>query len=310
MNPISKPLVSIIMNCHNGERYLDEALQSVLKQTYKNWELIFWDNKSTDNSRKIVRSYGDLRIKYYYSEEYNKLGKARNLALEKAKGDLIAFLDCDDLWLVKKLELQIPLFNDPEVGIAISNSIFFNKKGKEKLLYKTPPREGYVFKELLEAYYISMETVLVKKSKLNLLSEYFDERFEVIEEFDLFIRLSKYCKLVYIDAVLGKWRIHEFSWTWKRKDLFPKETRLFIKKINKLIPETKTIYKRNIDKLYNNIICQEFLIAWEANNYIDKRHNLKKIIFKSKKGFILYLLSFIIKYNFFDYLNSKRLLLK
>ena len=310
MDPINKLKVSVIMNCHNGERYLDQAIESVLKQTYTNWEIIFWDNKSIDNTSKIIRSYKDQRIKYYYSEEYNKLGKARNLALDKASGELIAFLDCDDLWLPKKLELQIPFFDDPEVGIAISNSIFFNNKGKEKLLYKRVPKQGFVFKELLESYYISMETVIIRKSKLKILSEYFDERFEVIEEFDLFIRLSKYCKLVYVNKILGKWRIHESSLTWKRKDLFPKETRLFIKKINKLFPEARTVYKKNIEKLYNNIICQEFLIAWEKNNYIFERKNLKKIIFKSKKGLILYLLSFIIRYSIFDYLNSKRLIVK
>tara|TARA_Y100001978_G_scaffold36303_1_gene32255 strand:+ start:1329 stop:2261 length:933 start_codon:yes stop_codon:yes gene_type:complete len=310
MNSLNKSKVSIIMNCHNGEKYLDEAIQSVLKQTYKNWEIIFWDNQSTDNSCKIIKSYKDQRIKYYYSEEYNKLGKARNLAIEKANGDLIAFLDCDDLWLPKKLELQLSVFNDPEVGIVISNSVFFNDKGKEKLLYKKKPSEGFVFKELLESYYISLETVIIRNSKLKLLSEYFDERFEVIEEFDLFIRLSKYCKLAYVNEILGKWRIHESSWTWKRKDLFPKETRIFIKKINKLIPETRTVYKSNIEKLYNNIICQEFLIAWEKNKYIHARENLKKIIFKSKKGLILYLLSFIIKYKTFNYLNAKRLLIK
>ena len=309
MKKAETPLVSIIMNCHNGEKYLDEAIQSVLRQTYQNWEIIFWDNNSTDNSSKIIRSYFDHRIKYYYSDNYSKLGKARNLAIEKAEGELIGFLDCDDLWLPNKLELQILVFNDQEVGIAISNSIFFNKKGKEKLLYKTKPSEGFVFRELLESYYISMETVLIKKSKLELLDEYFDERFEVIEEFDLFIRLSKYCKLVYVNQILGKWRVHESSWTWKRKDLFPKETRLFIRKINKLIPETNTIYKSNIEKLKYNIICQEFLIAWEANNYYDKRKDLKEIIFKSKKGFILYLLSYLISYNIFNYLNSKRLLL-
>ena len=310
MNSLNKSKVSIIMNCHNGEKYLDEAIQSVLKQTYKNWEIIFWDNQSTDNSCKIIKSYKDQRIKYYYSEEYNKLGKARNLAIEKANGDLIAFLDCDDLWLPKKLELQLSVFNDPEVGIVISNSVFFNDKGKEKLLYKKKPSEGFVFKELLESYYISLETVIIRNSKLKLLSEYFDERFEVIEEFDLFIRLSKYCKLAYVNEILGKWRIHQSSWTWKRKDLFPKETRIFIKKINKLIPETRTVYKSNIEKLYNNIICQEFLIAWEKNQYINARENLKKIIFKSKKGLILYLLSFIIKYKTFNYLNAKRLLIK
>lgn len=68
---IKKPLVSIIMNCLNGQEFLEDALKSVLNQTYKNWELIFWDNKSTDNSEKILKSFKDKRIKYYFAKKKN-----------------------------------------------------------------------------------------------------------------------------------------------------------------------------------------------------------------------------------------------
>ena len=105
---ISKqPLVSIIMNCYNGEDYLPESIQSVLSQNYKNWELIFWDNKSEDKSAEIFKSYKDKRLKYFYADEHTSLYKARNLAIKKSQGDFIAFLDTDDLWDKKKLESQI-----------------------------------------------------------------------------------------------------------------------------------------------------------------------------------------------------------
>ena len=130
------PLVSIIMNCHNSQQYLREAIESVINQTYSNWELIFWDNKSTDESPLIVQSYKDPRINYYSAISYTPLGQARNLAIEKSKGQIIAFLDCDDLWMPKKLELQIPKFKDNEVGIVICNSIFFNADKKKKILIK------------------------------------------------------------------------------------------------------------------------------------------------------------------------------
>ena len=64
-------LVSIVMNCHNGERYLKKSVYSIINQTYRNWELIFWDNKSSDNSAKIIKSFKDKRIKYYYSKKKN-----------------------------------------------------------------------------------------------------------------------------------------------------------------------------------------------------------------------------------------------
>ena len=90
---MSKPLVSIIMNCYNGERYLDEALQSIINQTYKNWELIFWDNLSSDNSKKIFKKYNDKRFKYFQAgNKHTVLYEARNLAIKEAKVNLLLFL--------------------------------------------------------------------------------------------------------------------------------------------------------------------------------------------------------------------------
>ena len=88
-----EPLVSILMNCFNGEKYLKQAIDSVLAQTYRNWEIIFWDNQSTDGSAEIFTSYRDSRLKYFYAPEHTRLYEARNCALEKAEGELIAFLD-------------------------------------------------------------------------------------------------------------------------------------------------------------------------------------------------------------------------
>ena len=107
----SEPLVSILMNCYNGETYLRESLNSVINQTYKNWELIFWDNQSKDKSAEIFKNYNDHRFKYFYSKDHTTLYKARNLAIEKAKGDFIAFLDTDDLWDENKLKLQMYHFD-------------------------------------------------------------------------------------------------------------------------------------------------------------------------------------------------------
>ena len=82
------------MNCYNGETYLHESIKSVLSQTYKNWELIFWDNRSEDKSAEIFKSYKDKRFRYFYSNEHTSLYKARNLAIEKCRGDFIAFSGC------------------------------------------------------------------------------------------------------------------------------------------------------------------------------------------------------------------------
>ena len=118
----NQPLVSVIMNCFNGEKYLRGAIDSVISQTYKNWEIIFWDNQSNDKSAKIFKDYKDDRLKYYCADSHIEiLYRARNYALKKANGEFIAFLDVDDWWLPEKLEKQIPLFNDPDVGLVYGN---------------------------------------------------------------------------------------------------------------------------------------------------------------------------------------------
>ena len=81
----NKPLISVIMNCYNGQEFLKHSIESVISQTYKNWELIFWDNKSTDNSSKILKKYKDKRIKYFYAKKKTTLYRSKKLSYKKIK---------------------------------------------------------------------------------------------------------------------------------------------------------------------------------------------------------------------------------
>lgn len=100
-------LVSIIMPSYNTAQYIAESIQSVLKQTYANWELIIVDDCSTDNTDEIVTSIEDKRIRYFKNEKNSGAAVSRNKALREARGRWIAFLDSDDLWYPEKLEKQI-----------------------------------------------------------------------------------------------------------------------------------------------------------------------------------------------------------
>ena len=100
------PKVTVIMNCYNSAEHLREAMDSVFRQTWGDWEIVFWDNCSTDDSAAVARSYGP-RVRYFLAEKNVPLGAARNLAIAKAEGELLAFLDCDDEWLPTKLEKQV-----------------------------------------------------------------------------------------------------------------------------------------------------------------------------------------------------------
>ena len=151
----SKGLISIIMNCHNGEAFLHEAIQSVLKQKYKKWEMIFWNNNSTDNSEKVFKNYRDKRLRYYFRKKKVSLYKSRNSAIKKAKGEFIAFLDVDDIWLPNKLSLQVKKFRDPNVGLVYGKCLKVHKNsffGRKQLITPGNLPEGYVTKDLLKNY--------------------------------------------------------------------------------------------------------------------------------------------------------------
>ena len=218
----NRPLVSILMNCFNGELYLEEALKSVINQSYSNWELIFWDNKSTDRSLEIASKYKDRRIKIFTSYEHTNLGKARKNALNNVRGDYLAFLDVDDIWYEEKLANQIKLFDDPNVGITFTNSIFFSLKRK-KNLYKSKKNFNLNTGQLITNYCLSLQSIMIDFKKLGSLNYSFDDQFSHISDFDLIVRLSSISKIKYLDKVLSGWRIHRNNESFKNNYLFNKE---------------------------------------------------------------------------------------
>lgn len=124
MKKINKPLVSVIMPMHNSEEFLAEAIDSVLAQTYQNWELLIIDDNSTDGSCQLAEDYAkkDPRISVLKNEEHTGLpGTPRNLGISKANGQYIAFLDSDDKWLPEKLVQQLPFFRDNRTAVVYSD---------------------------------------------------------------------------------------------------------------------------------------------------------------------------------------------
>ena len=210
-----EPLVSIMMNCYNGEKYIREAIESVLAQTFQNWELIFWDNQSIDQSANIFKSYKDPRLKYFLSPEHTDLGGGRANAFQHLTGEFIAILDTDDIWLPKKLEKQVPLFETPEIGIVICDTLFFNEKTEKALYGNKPPHTGSVFEKLMTNYFVSSETIVFRMSTALKLPRAFDHDFNFISDFDLVVRLSRISKMAFCPDVLAKWRVHGESHSWK-----------------------------------------------------------------------------------------------
>lgn len=216
-NKSNLPLLSIIMNCYNGEKYLKEAIDSVLAQSYTNWELIFWDNQSTDATSKIVKDYDEDRIFYHLAETKEPLSKARNLAIEKAKGDYIAFLDSDDIWFEHKLKSQMELLvADESSGISYtgfetlltseSQSAISQAKFYSKFKYKSYNSRS-IYKDLLKGNFIIFSTVIIKKNIFDL-TRGFSEFLEQNEDYEILLKASLLTNAICVSEVLVKYRIH------------------------------------------------------------------------------------------------------
>jgi glycosyltransferase involved in cell wall biosynthesis len=221
------------MNCYNGEKYLPQALQSIINQSYKNWELIFWDNQSNDKTKEIFESFNDKRFKYFYSPSHTLLYEARNSALKKTTGEFVAILDADDWWAPEKLEMQLPLFKDKNVGLVYGNLWVFNQKtNKKKIFSNRKLPTGHVIDKILSDYKIGLGTIVLRKKYLESLNYPFDQDFHIIGDFDLSIRMALICKFECIQKPISYFRVHDKNESFLRK--------------NKEIPELKNLYKKMI----------------------------------------------------------------
>jgi len=128
---MSYDLVSIVMPSYNCGRFVRETIESVLAQTYSNWELLFVDDCSTDDTESIVKSYKDLRIHYYKNEHNSGAAISRNKALREAKGHWIAFLDSDDLWEPAKLERQIQFMEEKRCHFSYHEYVEISEESRE-----------------------------------------------------------------------------------------------------------------------------------------------------------------------------------
>lgn len=222
LNTASQPLVSVVMNCYNSAQYLREAIDSVFAQTYQNWEIVFWDNRSTDASAEIFNGYSDPRLRYCLAPEHSKLGKARNLAVAQAKGDWICFLDCDDVWLPEKLEQQIAIIasEDSDLGFVYGQMLVLDECGeseskwsarlrkytKKTLLSRLP--EGQILEKLLMVNFVPLLTAIVNRELYHEVGG-ISEHFEQAEDYELFIKIAARKKVRAVQSVVALYRVHQ-----------------------------------------------------------------------------------------------------
>jgi len=240
-----KPTVSINLCCYNGEKYLREALESIIAQTYKDWELVIINDGSRDSTESIIKKYINkgYPIIYHYQENHG-LGYSRNEALKLSSGELIAFIDQDDMWMPEKIEKQVSIFQcDPAVSFVYSNFLMLNvEKQKKYLVFKKSQPSGYVFESFLYHYPVGILTAMVRKDAVLSLSELFDQNLHLSEEYDLFMRLLYVFHAVYLPEPLAVYRIHARMQSVIRGEEYPDEIEHVMKKIKRLYPGVENKY--------------------------------------------------------------------
>lgn len=288
----SRPLVSVIMNCYNGEHYLAQAIKSVLNQTYRNFEVIFWDNHSKDKSAVIYKSFKDKRLKYYYAAKHTSLFQARNLAIKQSKGELIAFLDTDDYWKANKLALQVSKFKNSKISLVYSNYYILNQiTGLKRIAFKNEMPEGIVFKQLLKNYFIGMVTVVFKRNIFKKNKKLFNNKYNIIGDFDLFTRISRNFNFAYIHLPLATYRVHNMSTTNNNYQQYVNELKLWLK-------NQKFFNKNFLFFIEERILFMEALINILNKRYLISIQKIFKISsFKKKIKLFIFLLipNFILK---------------
>ena len=203
------PILSVLMPVFNSERFVAEAIESILKQTFKDFELLILDDASTDNCLEIIEDFKrkDSRIKVFQNEKNLGVVESRNKLINLSKGKYIAWLDSDDIALPNRFEKQIKFLEDhPEIGMVGAYPKIIDENGKKLgiWLFETDPQKLKI-ELFFHSPYLS-SSVMIRKSSLP--QNFYDSKFPVAEDFDLYSKISENCDAANISKFLVKYRIN------------------------------------------------------------------------------------------------------
>ena len=194
---MENPKISVIIPTYNRGNLIENTIKGVIDQTYTDWELLIVDDGSTDNTKEIVGEFikNDKRIKYFYEENSGCPSVPRNLGIEKASGEYVAFLDSDDEWFPTKLEKQLAVFensDNPKLGVVACYAYIKDNKTGKIISEHNKYYKGNALKEILKNYGLICTTSCVM-TKLSILKEVgpFDSIFKVYDDNDMWLRISE-----------------------------------------------------------------------------------------------------------------------
>ena len=289
---MNKPMVSIIVNCFNGAMTLNRALDSIFSQTFTNWEIVFWDNVSTDNSAEIARSYGS-KLRYFSATENTNLSVARQEALQRCRGEYVAFLDCDDIWYPNKLELQLKKIEGTDFIVCYAgvNEVFSNGEVIRSLV--PTYEDGNQFANHLEQFDINMVTPLIRMAALTDHGITINPKINSSVEYNLFMQLAMVGGFCTVKVVLGEWTIYNDSLTNQSIEFWSKDRRCTLECLKSARPELVNMYAKQFNLAYATGDYYEARFLISNNNWAGARRVLKNNAAYSKTFFLLWVLSMI-----------------
>ena len=215
---MDKALVSIIIPTFNRSQFIGDAIDSILSQTYNNWECLVIDDGSTDDTASVIAKYcdSDARVTFSIRPETlpNGVNGARNYGVHLSKGDFIAFCDDDDFWLPDKLEKQIAIFKKhSDIGLVSGYIEYVKTDGKRtSRVIEQKENHGYVFESFLLKNRVSMITPMIKRDVYEKVGK-FNTDFKIYEDWEYWRRVAYYFKFYNIEEVLACVRKHDSNTT-------------------------------------------------------------------------------------------------
>jgi len=207
------PLVSIVIPTYNHAHFLDRALRSVMEQSYANWEAIVIDNHSQDNTDEVVNGFGDLRIKLLKIHNHGVIAASRNLGMRAAHGEWIAFLDADDCWYPRKLEIVVGTATSGDAYDVLSNDelLVDVRNGTRRVIRFGPYCSNFYRVLLLEGNRLSPSATVVRRAFLVRHGIEFDERqdYATVEDYAFWLELARNeARFKFIPEVHGEYVVH------------------------------------------------------------------------------------------------------
>ena len=296
--------ISIILPTYNrAELFLKRAIDSVINQSYEDWELIIIDNNSTDNTKGLVDSYNNNQIYLYNISNNGNIAKSRNLGISKAKGDFIAFLDSDDYWKHDKLKKCTAILENNLDYDGVCHAEYWLYPNRNKVIKEYGPERYFSYTDLLvRGNSVSLSAMIISKQNIVAVKS-FSENKEVItaEDYDLWIKLAKNnTHIIFTEEPLGYYQIHNTS----ESSNISRNTNAIVSVIKSHLRDQKKMLNIALANCWKNSGKQFYL---NCSNYESCKSYLKslKYNFMNIKIYLL-ILTTLIPAEFYKYMVNKR----